>query len=189
MLLIYLDWAECGLFCSADQPSLHQLLVTINVQLGPPCKTINHLYLFSSIVTLWIVPLDPLSTNTQFINIVLSLSSSSSFFPNTLRDREILRQLPKWQVKWEQEALEREGCHGNHARRSDYMRIGQVNLQPYCIQRPGSTRQTKGHLTSITAHNPQPIRLDVIAIFVQRSDGCVHLGLWNTQYTFHPNHG
>jgi len=65
------------------------------------------------------------------------------------------------------------------------MRSGQVNLQPYCIQRP----ETKGHLTSITAHNPQPIGLDVIAIFVQRSDGCVHLGLWNTQCTFHPKPG
>lgn len=103
-------------------------LMTRNVQLGPPCKTINDLHLFSSTVSLWILPLHPLSTNAQFINIVLSLlSSSSSFFPNTLPDREILRQLPKWQVKLEQEALERDGCHGNGVRGSDYMRGGQVN--------------------------------------------------------------
>lgn len=125
----------------------------------------------------WIPPLHPLSTNAQFINIVLSLLSSSSFSPNTLRDREILRQLPKWQVKWEQEALK--GPVAMETARGDQIACAVVRWTAY------STPQTKGHFTSITAHNRQPITLNLFAIFVQRSDACVHLGLQSEQYTLH----
>ncbi len=113
--------------------------MTRNVQLGPPCKTINICFPAPSPFEFY---LSIYCTNAQFINIVLSLLSSSSFSPNTLPDRDILRQLPKWQVKWEQEALERDGCHGNGARGSDYMRGGQVNPLPSVLLHTAAWQHT-----------------------------------------------